>query len=299
MDLRICRYFLTIVEEGSMNKAAKVLHITQPTLSRQIAQLEEELGVQLFERQSKSLHLTGQGLLFARRAREMLELETKTRCELGTVGCELEGELLIGTGEFETNSRLIEAMAAFRRQHPKVRFSLITGTADQAREMLENGLIDIGLFLSPASTKDLHSRQWKQKEIWSAVLRKDHPLAQKESISPQDLQDETLLLPYRKEPAQLLEGWIGQPLDTMKSCGHNSLSANGALRVVHENAVMLTIGGSPSYLHEMLAIRPLDPPLLSTVSLVWKERFPKPPLQEAFLKFLSNECAEAFDDEIQ
>ena len=118
MDLRICRYFLAIVEEGSMNRAAKVLHITQPTLSRQISQLEEELGVELFERQSRTLHLTTQGRLLARRAKELLELETKTLQELSSLQNDLHGELVIGAGEMEAMNPILDLVKQFQSLYP-------------------------------------------------------------------------------------------------------------------------------------------------------------------------------------
>lgn len=197
MDLRICRYFLAIVEEGSMNKAAKVLHITQPTLSRQIAQLEEELQVQLFERQSRSLHLTSEGLLLARRARELLELETKTLEELDSLKTELSGVLTIGTGEMAGINPLLQIIKRFRILYPKVQVSIVTGIADQTREMIENGIADIGLFLRPANVQGLFWRVWHYPERWAAIMRVENPLAKKLSATPYDLENQPLILPYR------------------------------------------------------------------------------------------------------
>lgn len=286
MDLRICRYFLAIVEEGSMNKAAKVLHITQPTLSRQIAQLEEELQVQLFERQSRSLHLTSEGLLLARRARELLELETKTLEELDSLKTELSGVLTIGTGEMAGINPLLQIIKRFRILYPKVQVSIVTGIADQTREMIENGIADIGLFLRPANVQGLSWRVWHYPERWAAIMRVENPLAKKLSATPYDLENQPLILPYRYSAQKKLLEWLGHPAAELNIIGYSSLTSNGAAMVLADMGVNLAISGSPAYEHPDLICMPLEPPLETDILIAWKERFPKAPIQEKFLQFL-------------
>lgn len=286
MDLKVCEYFLTIIEEGSMNKAAKVLHITQPTLSRQIAQLENELNVLLFERQAKSLYLTSEGLLFARRAREMLELEEKTFQEIHTLNEDLQGELIIGSGELAATSELLKLASHFKKYYPKVQISVVTGTADQTREMIENGLIDFGLFLKPIHLKNVNIALWPGVERFCAVLPKDHPLVLQDTISPQDLAKEPLILPYRKEPGDMVEKWLNTSKEHLNISGYSSLSTNGSLMALQGLGVLLSLEGAPAHFHPDLVIRPLNPPLETSVVLAWKERFPQPPIQAKFLAFL-------------
>lgn len=286
MDLKVCEYFLTIIEEGSMNKAAKVLHITQPTLSRQIAQLESELNVLLFERQAKALYLTSEGLLFARRAREMLQLEEKAFQEIHTLHEDLQGEITFGSGELAATSELLKLAAQFQKKHPKVQISILTGTADQTREMIENGLIDFGLFLKPIQLKGVKVIAWPGTECFCAIMPKDHPLALKKSITPQDLKKESLILPYRREPGDMVEKWLGKENDSFHISGYSSLSTNGSLMALQGLGILLSIEGAPAHFHSELVTRPLNPPLESAVVLAWKERFPQSPIQNEFLKFL-------------
>lgn len=294
MDLKVFEYFLTIIEEGSMNKAAKVLHITQPTLSRQIAQLENELQVLLFERQAKSLYLTREGLLFARRAREMLELEEKTFQEIHTLEEDLQGELIIGSGELAATSELLKLAAQFQKQHPKIQITVLTGNADQTREMIENGLIDFGLFLKPIYLKGVKSASWPTRERFCVVVPKEHPLALKQRVSPQDLVQEPLIFPYRKEPGDMVEKWLGKSKEELNISGYSSLSTNGSLMTLQGLGILLSIEGTPAHFHPDLVFRPLEPPLETSVVLAWKERFPQPPLQAKFLAFLKEALKDSF-----
>lgn len=289
MDLRICHYFLAIVEEGSMNKAAKVLHITQPTLSRQIRQLEEELHVELFQRDSHSLKLTSQGLLLARRAKELLQLETKTLEELQSLQHELSGELVIGAGEMEAMNPILDIIKQFQSLHPHVKINVITGVADQTRELIENGIVDVGFFLKPAHLGGLKHRDWNYHEYWTAVVPQDHPLSKHNLIFTQDLLPYPLILPARKEPREFLLQNLKLHCDeNFHIAGYSSLTSNGALMVIKKMGILLSLGGSPAFRIPELVTIPLAPPLFTTLSIAWKERFPKPPLQEKFLEFLFN-----------
>lgn len=299
MDLKVCEYFLTIIEEGSMNKAAKVLHITQPTLSRQIAQLESELNVLLFERQAKALYLTSEGLLFARRAREMLQLEEKAFQEIHTLHEDLQGELALGSGELAATGELIKLAGQFQKKYPKVRISILTGTADQTREMIENGLIDFGLFLRPIQLKGVKIVAWPTIERFCAILSKDHPLALKKNITPQDLKEESLILPYRKGPGIMVEKWLGEDSNSFHISGYSSLSTNGSLMVLQGLGILLSIEGAPTHFPLDLVTRPLNPPLESSVILAWKERFPQSPLQIRFLEFLKEKLPEISQLELE
>ncbi|MGM9961298.1 MAG: LysR family transcriptional regulator [Allobaculum sp.] len=292
MDLRICRYFLAIVEEGSMNRAAKVLHITQPTLSRQISQLEEELGVELFERQSRTLHLTTQGRLLARRAKELLELETKTLQELSSLQNDLHGELVIGAGEMEAMNPILDLVKQFQSLYPHVKIKVLTGVADHTREMIENGIVDVGFFLKPIRLHDFEKRDWNFHEYWSVIVPKDHPLAHQSMVFEEDLLDYPLILPARKGPRDQLFENFNHPVQDFHIAGYSSLTANGALMAIKKIGILVAIGGSPAFLNSELVTIPLAPPISTTVTIAWKDRFPKPPIQEKFLKFLLDSLAE-------
>ena len=151
MEIRILRYFLTIVREESMTKAAEVLHITQPTLSRQIAQMEDEMGVKLFDRSARKIVLTNEGLLLRRRAEEILELVDKTEKELTRQDGTVEGVVSIGCGDLAAVHLLPPLLKRFHARYPAVTFDLYTGTADHIKDRMDRGLTDIGLLLEPVN----------------------------------------------------------------------------------------------------------------------------------------------------
>ena len=144
MELRVLKYFLVVAREENITRAASLLHVTQPTLSRQLMQLEEELGVKLFHRSKYRIILTDDGILLRRRAQEIVDLANKTEQEFQRQE-ELSGEISIGAGESNSMTALSQKMAAFRREHPLVRFSIYSATADDIKDRLEKGLLDLGL----------------------------------------------------------------------------------------------------------------------------------------------------------
>ena len=149
MEIRVLRYFLTVVREESITKASEVLHITQPTLSRQLSQMEEEIGVKLFERGSCKINLTNEGILLRRRAEEILQLVNKTEKELAEQDEQMEGKISIGCGEIASVQLLPELFRTFWEKYPRVSFDIFTATADLVKEQMDKGLLDIGLLLEP------------------------------------------------------------------------------------------------------------------------------------------------------
>ena len=151
MEIRVLRYFLTVVREESITRAADVLHITQPTLSRQIAQMEEELGVRLFNRGTRKIELTSEGLLLRRRAEEILELVSKTERELVFQDEAVEGVVSVGCGDLSAVQLLSELIRDFHARYPAVSFDLYTATADHITDRMDRGLTDIGLLMEPVN----------------------------------------------------------------------------------------------------------------------------------------------------
>ena len=155
MDLRVLHYFLTVAREQSFTKAAKQLHITQPTLSRQLAALEEELGAKLLDRGGHNITLTDEGLLLKRRALEIIDLENKIIDEFKGNEEVIEGTITIGCGEFNAVDHIAKICKTFQEKYPRVQIALHTATADVVQEMMNKGLVDIGVFMEPVSTEDL------------------------------------------------------------------------------------------------------------------------------------------------
>ncbi len=197
MEIRVLRYFLTVVREESITKASEVLHITQPTLSRQLSQMEEEVGVKLFERGPRKITLTNEGILLRRRAEEILQLVDKTEKELAEQDEQVEGKISIGCGEIASVQLLPELFRAFREKYPRVSFDIFTATADLVKEQMDKGLLDIGLLLEPIDMEKYDFIRLDMKEKWVVMMRPDDPLARKEYITAQELSALPLILPRR------------------------------------------------------------------------------------------------------
>lgn len=197
MDLRVLRYFLTVAKEQSFTKAAKQLHITQPTLSRQLAALETDLGVELFDRSGHGITLTNEGILLKRRALEMVDLEDKIASELKGSNGIVEGTITVGCGEFMAVEIFAQICKLYKEKYPMVRFAMHTGTADTIFEMMNRGLVDIGLFLEPVNTAGLDYIRIQESDHWVVTMKPDDPLAKKEYITKEDLIGLPLILPER------------------------------------------------------------------------------------------------------
>lgn len=187
MDIRVLQYFLAVVREENITKAAQLLHITQPTLSRQLMGLEQELGVKLFSRNNHSVTLTEEGMLFRRRAEEIVTLSEMTKRELKQEAM-LTGEISIGSGEYHGSCHLSGILAAFRAEHPNVTYSIYSGNSDNIKERIERGTLDIGLPVGAGGNQQvmifLH---FPGAGNVNALVRSDSPLAQKPYLTPQDI----------------------------------------------------------------------------------------------------------------
>ena len=209
MEIRVLRYFLTVVREEGINRAAEALHIEQPTLSRQLFQLEREVGVKLFNRGAKKITLTNEGILLRRRAEEILALVDRTEQELIEQDEQVEGRVVIGGGELAAMQELPKIISSFREKYPLVTFDIFTGNADVVKEQMEKGLIDFGVLLEPIDIEKFDFIRLKGKEQWGVLMRPDDPLAEKEVITAKDLENTSLIIPRRKNVQNELTNWLG------------------------------------------------------------------------------------------
>ena len=275
MEIRVLRYFLTVVREESITKAAEVLHITQPTLSRQLSHLEEEVGVTLFTRGARKITLTNDGILLRRRAEEILQLVDKTEKELAEQDEQVEGKISIGCGEIASVQLLPKLFQSFREKYPQVSFDIFTATADLVKEQMEKGLLDMGLLLEPIDVEKYEYIRLKKKDQWVVLMRPEDPLAQKESITPQDLYSLPLILPRRTSVQSELANWFGDSFDQLHVAFTSNLSTNGAIMVSSGLANSLVIEGSIPFLDQSkITSRPLSPPLTATSILAWRRGQP-------------------------
>lgn len=275
MEIRVLRYFLAVVREESISRAAEVLHITQPTLSRQIAQMEEEMGVKLFDRSARRIALTPEGVLLRRRAREILSLVDKTEEELSHLDRFVEGKIAIGCGEIAGVELLARLLDAFHEAYPLVRFDLQTANDDLVREQMERGLMDVGLLLEPVDVEKYQFIRLNVRERWVVLMRPDDPLAAKEAITAAELAHLPLILPRRATVRSELASWFGKDYDALNVLFTSNLSTNAALMVRQGLGHAVVIEGSvPLWDREKIACRPLSPALTATSVLAWRRAQP-------------------------
>lgn len=270
MELRVLRYFLTVVREENISRAADILHVTQPTLSRQIAQLEEELGTPLFIR-GKHLVLTDAGVMLRRRAEEVVQLMDKITDEFQEQE-DLAGVITIGSGGQAAASILTEAMESFHQKYPRVTYNFYTNNADNIKEYLDRGLLDFGLLLEPVDIGKYDYIRLGTKERWGILMRPDHPLAQKDKIEKNDLKGIPLITTNRTALQQEIAGWFGEDFEQLDLFATYNIITNVATLVAGGAACALTIGGAVDLFdRERLTFRPLYPELSMTSVLAWKK----------------------------
>ena len=286
MEIRLLRSFLVIAEEGNLTRAADVLHITQPALSRQLNQLETDLGTALFVRGKRAMVLTDDGILLRRRAKEILQLVDLTESELGR-GEEVVGRISIGMGEMFSCGIVLDAIQKFTAINPSVTFDILSGVADQVTERLDRGLLDFGLLLEPVDKEKYSFVRLHQKERWVAVMAIDDPLAQSESVRPKDLADRTLMLPSRPNVRNELAQWFGRlsrKLDVRYTVNLGSIRAG---MIARHMGTLLGVEGSASYWDPSRFVSiPLEPAIESESVLAWKREVAQDSATSAFISFI-------------
>lgn len=284
MELRVLRYFLTVAKEQSFTKAAEQLHITQPTLSRQLAALEEELGTDLFNRSGRSITLTDEGILLKRRALELIDLEEKIVDEIKGTEEVIEGKVTVGCGEFAAVETLAQICERYRKKYPLVQIAIHTATADEVQEMMNKGLVDIGMFLEPVSTQDLDYIRIKDSDHWVVGMRPDDPLAGKEYIEKKDIIDKPLILPERLGVQSELANWFGKDFNKLQIAFVSNLGTNAAVMATHGLAYPISIGGAGKYWREDLLVQKrLSPEITSNTVIAWRRNIP---YSQAVKKFI-------------
>lgn len=285
MEIRVLRYFLTVVREQSITRASEILHITQPTLSRQLAQMEKEIGVKLFNRGTRKITLTNEGLLLRRRAEEILHLVDKTEKELIEHEEQIEGKITIGCGEIASVQLLPKLFESFHEKYPRVTFDLYTATADHVKDQMDRGLVDIGLLLEPIDIEKYDFIRLNMKERWVVLMRPDSSLTQKKSVSPKDLSALPLILPRRLQVQSELASWFGDYYDSLNFLFTSNLGTNASIMVNYGLAYSIVIEGVTSFWDSSkITYRPLHPELTSTSVLAWKRGEPFSPAATKFIE---------------
>lgn len=284
MELRVLRYFLAVAREGNITKAADFLHITQPTLSRQIAQMEDELDVELFRRDTRKLELTSEGILLRRRAEEILAMVDKTEQELAFVNNEVRGVVSVTCGEIEAVWVLADIIKSFNDKYPNVTFGIYTCNADYSKERIDSGLSDIGLLLEPVDIDKYDFMRLPVRENWCVLMRADDELAKRETITPKDLAGKRMIIPWREKMHKELASWMGRHFEKDNFTIISNMSTNASIMAYKGMGYTMCIeGGKPFLDNSKICARRLNPPLTATTVLVWKRN---QPLNNAVSKFL-------------
>lgn len=275
MEVRVLRYFLAVAREESITRAAELLHITQPTLSRQLAQMEEEIGVRLFKRGGRKIILTNEGILLRRRAEEIVALVDKTEQELSQQEELIDGKIVIGSGEIAAVKLLPDLFVSFSQKYPLVRYDLVTATADLVREQMDKGLIDLGLLLEPIDVEKYDFIRMPVRERWVVLMKPDDPLAAKQAVNALDLVGQSVILPRRLNVQNELASWFGDSFTKLQVLFTSNLSTNAAMMVQKGLAYSIVIEGAiPFWDPKKIARRPLSPELTATSVLAWQKQQP-------------------------
>lgn len=298
MDIRILQYFLTVAREESITKAAGQLHMTQPPLSRQLQDLEKELGKQLLIRGSKRITLTEDGMLLRKRAEELVSLMEKTKAELASSDENINGEIYIGCGETEAISFFAQAAQNLQKKHPLIHYHIYSGDAERVMERLDKGLIDFGLLVGVTDISKYNSMQLPLKDRWGILMRNDSPLAEKESVQAQDLWDKPLILSHQASINTEMFSWLKNDTSRLNIVATYDLVYNAAQfakkgfgYVIALDRLINTAGDSG------LCFRPLSPTMEANLCIVWKKYQVLSRASNAFLRQLQAEL-EINDDKI-
>lgn len=270
MDLRVIKYFLKVVEEKNITKAAESLFLSQPTLSKQLKDLEEELGVQLFTRGNREITLTEEGSYLYNRSKEILSLVEITEKNLKREKV-IGGTISIGGGETETFQWIAEILNQLLQRYPEVNVNLYSGNADDIKEKVDAGLLDFGLVIDPVDKKKYDYLPLSQFDQWGVLVNENHPLAKKQFILPSDLKDQRLLISNQSQVDNQLSEWLGGNLDKFKIVGSYNLLYNASLLVKESNIVALCIDGIINTTNSGLNFIPFSPTLNARINIIWKK----------------------------
>ena len=293
MELRLLRYFWTIAEEENISRAAARLHVTQPTLSRQLKELETQLGTPLFERQNKGLVLTEAGLFLKSRAAEILQLTQQTEQEFANRRQQLfSGHVAVGCVEADNSDTLAMMLEDFVSDYPQVTFHIFSSASDIITDQLDKGLIDLAILLEPVNTDKYATLTLPRTETWGLLVAAEAFLAQQDSVAPSDLAGMPLMISNRPEVQRLLTDWSGLTREQLNIVGTYNLSFNVLPLVAHQVAAALMIAGAVTNRQPAdTRFIPLKPAIQTNCVLVWRKDRVLTPVVTEFIHYFQDAFA--------
>ena len=284
MEIRVLRYFLEIAREENMTRAAQRLHVSQPTLSKQMKDLEEELGKKLFRRGSTSVHLTDEGMLLRKRAEDILAMVDKTKDEFKAMDEVMGGHIYIGCAESYQIRYLAEIIRDFHKRYPLLKYHILSGDTAQVAERLDRGILDFAVIVEPPNLQKYNYMELPVADTWGVVMRRDCPLAEKQAIAADDLIGYDLMTSPQSLEADFPR-WCGEKLDALHIVGTVNLFYNGTVFVKAGGCLLLTFDGlADTGRDSALCFRPLTPALESKMYIIWRRYQVFSPLAERLVE---------------
>ena len=292
MEIRVLRYFIEAAREGNITKAAVRLHLSQPTITRQLHQLEEELGVKLFTRGSVNIRLTREGLLLKERAQEIIDLEEKAKADLSSFQKDISGTIYIGAGETIGIRSVGRMMKELRERYPNIHYRMISGDMEGVAEKLDKGLVDFGVFVGKVNLDKYDYLVLPDADTWGVLLLKDDPIVKKGFVCPKDLLGRPLLSSYQAMAEGEFVEWLGYPVENLNVVGLHNLIYNASVMAREGLGIVLTIEGiiDTSERSDFRFV-PLKPEMTARLALAWRKDAVFSPAAGKFLELAREELA--------
>lgn len=295
MEIRLLRYFLAVAQEESISKAADILHITQPTLSRQLMDLEKELNTKLLIRgkRNKKITLTEDGKLLKSRAQEIIELTNKTESEFLFGDKNISGDIFIGGGETDAIRVIARTIKRLSLEYPNIKYHFYSGNGEDVTEKLNKGILDFGVFIEPIDKKEYGFIQLPQNDTWGILMRKDSDLAKKEFIEPEDLINIPLFSSRQYLVKNLISGWLGFDFEKLNIIGSYNLLYNASVMVEEGLGCALCIDKLINISGDSkLCFKPLKPKLEAGILVAWTKNQPLSKIAKLFIQKLQEEITD-------
>lgn len=272
MEIRLLRYFIAVANQRSISAAAQYLHLSQPSLSRQLSEFEKELGTPLFIRGNRKITLTDEGVFLLKKAKEIVQLVDKTEANFNQSTEIISGEIYIGGGETEAMHLIAKTLKSLLEDYPSIQFHLYSGNADDITDKLDSGLLDFGIVIEPTDKQKYDYVKLPATDVWGLLMRKDSPLADKPFIQPIDLVDKPLLISRQTAVSNELTGWLGQNIEDFNIVATYNLIYNAALMVEENIGYALCLDNLINTSgNSKLCFKPLNPRLEANLNIIWEK----------------------------
>lgn len=286
MELRVLRYFLAVAREQNITAAAERLYLSQPTLSKQLMDLENELGKKLFTRGNRKITLTEEGEFLRQRAQEIVDLAEKTETAFRQSDDNVTGDVYIGCGETEGMRVLVKAMKTIHENFPDIHYHLYSGNDEDVAERIDKGLVDFGLFVGNTKLEKYNYIKLPVSDTWGLLMPKDHPLAVKPTISPTDMKDISILCSRQALEQNELSGWLGYDSKQLRIFSTHNLIRNVTIMVEEGLGCAICLSDLVNTNGTNLVFRPLEPTIKADLLIAWKKYRIFSKAAEHFLKYL-------------